>query len=354
VTTASWTALPDGAVQFVPELPPPDPPAVVVADELTKIYSGGVTAVSGVSFTVGAGQVVGVVGPNGAGKSTTLGMLATLLKPTSGSATIQAVPLWDVDRVRPLIGVALQQAGLDPLMTVREHFRVQAALYAVPRAAGEERAASLVERFDLSAYVDRLVGRLSGGTQRRVALALALLGEPPVLIFDEPTAGLDPRSRRALWELVRGLRDEGRAVLLSTQYLEEADLLCDRVHLIDEGRVVLSGTPAELKRRVGGATLRVRIEGDARAALEALSDVDAVADGDVLVVALDDEIAVAADVLSALRARGVAMRSMQVAEPTLDDVFLQFTGRKLESEPLSGQGFDLGAAMQRGGGKKWR
>jgi ABC-2 type transport system ATP-binding protein len=327
---------------------------VVVADELTKVYAGGVTAARGVSLTVGAGEVVGVVGPNGAGKSTTLGMLATLLRPTSGNATIGSVPLSDVDRVRPLIGVALQQAGLDPLMTVREHLRVQAALYGVPGRTAVERAGALVERFDLSAYADRLVGRLSGGTQRRVALALALLGEPPVLIFDEPTAGLDPRSRRALWELVRGLRDEGRAVLLSTQYLEEADLLCDRVHLIDDGRVVMSGTPAELKRRVGGATLRVRVEGDARTALEVLAGFGAVADGDVLVVTLDDEIAVAGDVLAALRSRDVAVRSMQVAEPTLDDVFLQFTGRKLESEPLSGAGFDLGAAMQRGGGKKWR
>ncbi|HKP88639.1 MAG TPA: ABC transporter ATP-binding protein [Thermoleophilaceae bacterium] len=354
MTTASWTALPDGAVTFVPELEPPEPPPVVAADELTKVYASGVTAVRGVSLRVGAGQVVGVVGPNGAGKSTTLGMLATLLRPTKGSATIQGVPVSDVDRVRPLIGVALQQAGLDPLMTVREHFGVQAALYGVRAPAAGERAAALVERFDLASYVDRLVGRLSGGTQRRVALALALLGEPPVLIFDEPTAGLDPRSRRSLWELVRGLRDEGRAVLLSTQYLEEADLLCDLVHLIDDGRVVLSGTPAELKRRVGGATLRVWIEGDPRAALEALPDRGAVVDGDVLVVALEEEIGVAADVLAALRSNGVAMRSMQVAEPTLDDVFLQFTGRKLESEPLSGQRFDLGAAMQRGGGKRWR
>ena len=354
MTTASWTALPDGAVRFVPELPPTEPAPVVVADELTKVYSGGVTAARGVSLTVGAGQVVGVVGPNGAGKSTTLGMLATLLRPTSGSASVQGVPVSDVDRVRPMIGVALQQAGLDPLMTVREHFEVQAALYGVRGAAARDRTAALVERFELGAYADRLVGRLSGGTQRRVALALALLGEPPVLIFDEPTAGLDPRSRRSLWELVRGLRDEGRAVLLSTQYLEEADLLCDRVHLIDEGRVVLSGTPAELKRRVGGATLRVRLEGDPRAALQAVPDLDAVVDGEVLVVALDDETGVAADVLAALRSNGVEMRSMQVAEPTLDDVFLQFTGRKLESEPLSGQGFDLGAAMQRGGGTKWR
>jgi len=359
VAVASWTALQDGAVRFELPPPPPEPPRpVVLATGLTKVYAGGVRAASDVSLSVGAGEVVGVVGPNGAGKSTTLGMIATQLRPTSGTATIRGVSLADVDRVRPLIGVALQQAGLDPLMTVREHFRVQGALYGVARRIADERAAELVERFDLGAYFERLVGQLSGGTQRRVALALALVGRPPVVVFDEPTAGLDPRSRRDLWELVRALRDEGRAVLLSTQYLEEADTLCDKVHLIDDGAIVLSGTPSELKQRVGGATLRVRVGDDPAHALDLLRaelrDLEATVDGDVLVFALGEDVGLAGEVLGAIRSHGLDLRAMNVAEPTLDDVFLQFTGRKLESEPLSGQGFDLGAAMQRGGGKKWR
>ena len=352
---SAWTALPDGAVRFELEPPPPEPPApVVVADRLTKVYPGGVEAAKDVSLRAGAGEVVGVVGPNGAGKSTTLGMIATLLAPTSGTAAIKGVPIADVDRVRPLLGVALQQAGLDPLMTVREHFRVQAALYRVPRPVAEARSAELAERFDLGAYVDRLAGQLSGGTARRLALALALLGEPPVVVFDEPTAGLDPRSRRRLWELVRELSGEGRTVLLSTQYLEEADLLCDRVYLIDGGSIVLSGTPEELKRRVGGATLRLAVGGSVEEAHAALSDMNCSIEGDTLVIALSDDVSVAGAVLARIQERGVDMRSIQVAEPTLDDVFLQFTGRSLEAEPLSGPGFDLGAAMQRGGGKKWR
>jgi ABC-2 type transport system ATP-binding protein len=356
---SAWTALPDGAVRFELAPPPPEPPPpVVVATGLTKVYAGGVRAANHISLSAAAGEVVGVVGPNGAGKSTTLGMLATLLRPTSGSATIHGLPLSDVDGVRPLIGVALQEAGLDPLMSVRDHFVVQGALYRVPRATAEARAAELVERFELGAYFERLVGQLSGGTQRRVALALALLGEPPVVIFDEPTAGLDPRSRRHLWELVRALRDDGRVVLLSTQYLEEADVLCDRVYLIDDGSIVLNGTPEELKRRVGGATLRVRLGGEPEAALgllrRELPDLDATVDGDTLVFALDEGAGLAGEILAAVRSQGIELRTMHVAEPTLDDVFLQFTGKKLEAEPLTGHGFDLGAAMQRGGGKKWQ
>jgi ABC-2 type transport system ATP-binding protein len=330
--------------------------ADVVATRLTKVYRGGVRAASEISLSASAGEVVGVVGPNGAGKSTLLGMLATLLRPTSGTATVCGVPLGDVDRVRPLLGVALQQAGLDPLMTAREHFEIQAALARVPRRAARTRTDALIERFDLGAYADRTVGHYSGGTQRRLALALALLGDPRVIIFDEPTAGLDPRSRRALWELVLSLRGEGRVVILSTQYLEEADILCDRMHLIDHGSVVLEGTPAELKRRVAGATLRVEVSAPPQAALSALRgaipELDGSVDGDTLVFALEDP-AIAGEVLSAIGASGLGLRNLQVAQPTLDDVFLHFTGRTLEAEPLSGGGFDIGTRMQRGGGKRW-
>jgi ABC-2 type transport system ATP-binding protein len=270
---------------------------------------------------------------------------------------VWGTPLEDVDAVRPKLGVALQGAGLDPLMTGAEHFEVQSALYRIPRARARARAAELVERFDLGAYAGRLVGQYSGGIQRRLALALALLGDPPAIIFDEPSVGLDPRSRRNLWDLVRTLAREGRSVLLSTQYLEEADELCDRVYLIDHGRIVLAGPPPELKRTVGGATLRVEVAGEPRALLAALdgrAPPDATVDGQTVVFALDGDVEVAGLVLAAAREHGVALRRLQVAEPTLDDVFLHHTGRALEAEPLSGAGFDLGARMQRGGGKKWR
>ena len=324
----------------------------VIADGLTKVYGNGQRAADSISLCASGGEVVGVVGPNGAGKSTTLNMLATLLKPTSGTGSVWGIPLEDVDRVRPKIGVALQGAGLDPLMTGAEHFEVQAALYRLGRE-WRERAAALTERFELGSYSKRLVGQYSGGIQRRLALALALLADPPVIIFDEPSVGLDPRSRRNLWDLVRSLRNEGRAVLLSTQYLEEADALCDRVYLIDHGRIVLSGPPADLKRQVGGAALRVQVEGRPDELLAALGN-GATADGDTIVYALDGDVSVAGRVLVEARERGIALRSLRVSEPTLDDVFLQFTGRAMEPEPLSGEGFDLGTAMQRGGGKKWQ
>ncbi|MEA2474276.1 MAG: daunorubicin/doxorubicin transport system ATP-binding protein [Thermoleophilaceae bacterium] len=324
----------------------------MIADGLTKVYPNGLRAADGISLCASGGEAVGVVGPNGAGKSTTLNMLATLLKPTSGTGSVWGVPLEDVDRVRPKIGVALQGAGLDPLMTGAEHFEVQAALYRLPRE-WRAQAAALVERFELGAYAGRLVGQYSGGIQRRLALALALLPNPPVIIFDEPSVGLDPRSRRNLWELVRSLRNEGRAVLLSTQYLEEADALCDRVYLIDHGRIVLAGAPADLKRGIGGAALRVEVEGRPDELLAAIGN-GASVDGDTIVYALDGDVSVAGRVLVAARERGIALRSLRVSEPTLDDVFLQYTGRAMEPEPLSGDGFDLGARMQRGGGKKWR
>jgi ABC-2 type transport system ATP-binding protein len=324
----------------------------VIADGLTKVYANGLRAADGVSLCASGGEVVGVVGPNGAGKSTTLNMLATLIAPTSGTGSVWGVPLDDVDRVRPLIGVALQGAGLDPLMTGDEHFEVQAALYRLGRD-WRARAARLVERFELGAYGSRLVGQYSGGIQRRLALALALLADPRVIIFDEPSVGLDPRSRRNLWDLVRSLRNEGRAVLLSTQYLEEADALCDRVYLIDHGRIVLAGPPEELKREVGGAALRVEVDGKPDELVAALGE-RATVDGSTIVYAFDGDVSVAGRVLVEARERGIPLRSLRVSEPTLDDVFLHYTGRAMEPEPLSGEGFDLGTRMQRGGGKKWR
>ncbi|HEX8067278.1 MAG TPA: ATP-binding cassette domain-containing protein [Thermoleophilaceae bacterium] len=347
----------DPAAAPAPAVAEPAAPAVV-ASELTKVYRGGVKAADRVSLSAAGGEVVGVVGPNGAGKSTTLNMLATLLRPTSGTATIWGIPLEDADRVRPLLGVALQRAGLDPLMTGAEHFEVQAALYRLASDVAGRRRSELVDRFELGPYLDRTVGQYSGGIQRRLALALALLADPPVVIFDEPSVGLDPRSRRNLWDLIRGLRAEGRAVLLSTQYLEEADALCDRVYLIDHGAIVLAGAPAELKRRAGGATLRVEVGESPEALLDAvraeLPRLEASVDGATVVFGLDGDVSIAGRVLLAAQQRGVAVRSLRVSEPTLDDVFLRFTGRAVEAEPLSGEGFDLGARMQRGGGKRWR
>jgi ABC-2 type transport system ATP-binding protein len=341
----------------VQPLPRPGYPSVV-ADGLSKTYRNGVRAATDVSFEAYAGEVVGLLGPNGAGKSTTLKMCATLVNPTAGTAAVCGHPLHDVHRVRPLLGVALQDAGLDPLMTGREHFEIQGALYRVPPSLARRRANKLLERFGLTAYADSPAGMYSGGTQRRLALALALVHDPPVVIFDEPTVGLDPRSRRDVWALINGFREERRVVVFSTQYLEEADLLCDRVYLVDGGSVVAQGSPAELKRTVGNRRLRVRVTTPPTVALEALRHdlphLDGTVEADHLVFTLEGTTDLAADILRVATARGLGIDEIELGQPSLDDVFMHYTGKVLEPEPLSGPGIDLGTRTLRGGGKRWK
>jgi ABC-2 type transport system ATP-binding protein len=334
-----------------------DEPSVVV-DGLSKTYRNGVQAAKSISFDAYAGEVVGLLGPNGAGKSTTLKMCATLLKATAGAATVCGYRLEEVAQVRPLLGVALQDAGLDPLMTGLEHFEIQAALYRVPPQVARRRTGQLLERFGLSSYANSPAGMYSGGTQRRLSLALALIHDPPVVIFDEPTAGLDPRSRRDVWTLINGFREERRVVVFSTQYLEEADLLCDRVYLVDGGSVVACGTPADLKRTVGDARLRVRVNAPPTDALQAfrqeLPRITGTVEGDHLLFNLEGTTDLALDVLRVARARGLRIDEIELRQPSLDDVFLHYTGRVLEPEPLSGPGIDMGTRTLRGGGKRWK
>ncbi|MDP9074069.1 MAG: ATP-binding cassette domain-containing protein, partial [Actinomycetota bacterium] len=334
-----------------------DPDAMsVVARGLTKVFANGHRAVAGVSLVARPGEVVGVVGPNGAGKSTILRMLATLLQPSAGSARICGHALSETRAVRQRIGVALQDAGLDPLMTAREHFGVQSALYQLPRDEARARADALLTQFGLTTFADKTVGSFSGGTARRLDLALALLHQPPVLLFDEPTVGLDPRSRRDVWTMVREWAGAGRVVIFSTQYLEEADILCDRVYIIDHGAVVVEGTPQSLKAQVvGGAKIRLQL---AMAPEEAIGRLSAhlpatgfsVHDGAVVIAFDSDQQAVAAvsEVVAAAGAAGVGLRSLSMSAPTLEDVFLQFTGSTLEPEPLTGKGMDMTARVNRG------
>jgi ABC-2 type transport system ATP-binding protein len=231
----------------------------IVATDLVKRYPGGVEAVRGVSLRVAAGEIVGLLGPNGAGKSTTLNMLATLVAPTAGEARIFGHPATDRAAVRPLLGVALQATGVDPMMSVRHHFEVQAALQGLRGRRAGERSDRLIEAFALGPVADRRAGALSGGTRRRLSLALALLHGPRAIIFDEPTVGLDPGAKRAVWALLGELRDEGLAILFSTHQMDEADHLCQRIEVIAAGRIVATGTPAELKSRAGAGVLAVRL-----------------------------------------------------------------------------------------------
>jgi ABC-2 type transport system ATP-binding protein len=308
----------------------------IVADDLVREFKGGILAVAGIDLRVEPGEIYGFLGPNGAGKSTTVHMLTTLLPPTSGTASVAG---FDVVRqgpqVRAAIGAALQEAALDPLLTGREHLKLQCALHGLSRADGGRRVRELLERVGLAQAADRKVRTYSGGMKRRLDLALALVHEPRILFLDEPTTGLDVQSRTALWsEVGRLARVEGVTVFLTTQYLEEADFLADRVGIIDHGRIVAEGTPDELKAEIGRPTLEV-VPADA-AEQEALARVlerfgePTQSAPKAVSVRLHGSEATLAEVVRALDAEAVEIAHLQLHAPTLDDVFLAKTGRSLE------------------------
>jgi ABC-2 type transport system ATP-binding protein len=315
--------------------------AAIEAEALERTFAGGVRAVRGVDLEVAEGEIYGFLGPNGAGKTTTVRMLTTLLLPTGGSARVAG---FDVEReapaVRRAIGVALQEAALDPLMTGRELIRLQATLHGIPRQEGRRRADSLLERVGLSGSADRRVGTYSGGMQRRLDLASALVHDPNVLFLDEPTTGLDPVSRKAIWEEVAKLNREGTTVFLTTQYLEEADRLANRVGIIDHGEIVAEGTPGSLKAEVGRPHLElVLADGTAEQAERILASFGKPLpskDGKAL-VELEHGAAQVAQVVRALDDAGIAVESLDLVEPSLDDVFVEKTGYHLEVEETEEQ-----------------
>ena len=305
----------------------------IVAQNLVR-YFGDVKAVDGIDITVKTGEIFGFLGPNGAGKSTAVRMLTTLLRPTSGTATVAG---FDVakhpDEVRRRIGVALQDAAIDPLMTGTELLRLQAVLYGIPQAQMKNRASELLERVGLTAAADRRVGTYSGGMRRRLDLALALIHQPTVLFLDEPTTGLDPMSRMSLWEEVRRLNNEGTTVMLTTQYLEEADQLADRIAIIDAGKIVREGKPQDLKAGVGFPTLLITVPSDqterAKAVLATFGEMRPTAEGS-LGVGLRGGANVVTDVVRKLDEASVRVQHLEINEPSLDDVFAEATGHRLE------------------------
>ncbi len=308
--------------------------STIEARQLERTFPGGVTAVAGVDLEIEDGEIYAFLGPNGAGKTSTVRMLTTLLRPTGGRA---AVAGHDVVReaadVRRAIGVALQEAALDPLMTGHELIRLQATLYGIPRAEGRRRAEELMARVGLESAADRRVGRYSAGMRRRLDLASALVHEPQILFLDEPTPGLDPVSRKAIWEEVKKLNREGTTVFLTTQYLEEADVLADRVGIIDSGKIVAEGTPATLKAQVAKPHLEVVLTNGApdRAAdiLRRFGRPLPEKDGAVL-VELEQGATGVAPVVRALDEAGIAVESLDLVQPSLDDVFVAKTGYHLE------------------------
>ena len=306
----------------------------IVAEGLGRRF-GDIVAVDSIDLRVGAGEVFGFLGPNGAGKSTTVRMLTTLLRPTSGRAWVGGHDVMaEADQVRRSIGVALQEAALDPLMTGRELLHLQSVLHGIPKAEGRARASTLLQTVGLTGAADRRVGGYSGGMKRRLDLALALMHEPDVMFLDEPTTGLDPNSRAALWEEIRDLNASGTTVFLTTQYMEEADQLCARVAIIDGGRIVAEGSPRQLKSEIGDPTLRVALaQGADRNIAESTLTAfgEHVPDADeYLSVRLRGGASRVAEASRALEEAGVSIEGLELHNPTLDDVFHQATGRRLE------------------------
>jgi len=301
---------------------------------LVREYKKGPRAVDGIDITVAPGEIYGFLGPNGAGKSTTVHVLTTLLPPTAGTARVGGYDVVkDGPKVRSMIGVALQEAALDPLLTGRDHLRLQATLQGVRKDRRKVQADELLIRVGLADATDRKVSGYSGGMKRRLDLALALVHMPRILFLDEPTTGLDPQSRTALWEEVARLRrEEGVTVFLTTQYLEEADVLADRVGIIDQGKLVAEGTPAELKAEIGRPSVHAipRNEKDRERIAAFLAPfgerLDTTRD---VAVRLRDGLGLT-DIVRAVDANGVDIVDLELKAPSLDDVFLAKTGRTLE------------------------
>jgi ABC-2 type transport system ATP-binding protein len=321
----------------------------IEAHGLVREFKKGPRAVDGIDLRVDSGEIYGFLGPNGAGKSTTVLMLTTLLPPTAGTARVAGYDIVrEGPKVRKAIGAALQEAALDPLLTGREHLRLQTAMHGIGGEERKRRSDELLERVGLTEAADRKVKAYSGGMKRRLDLALALVHRPRVLFLDEPTTGLDVQSRTALWEEVGRLaRDDGVTVFLTTQYLEEADVLADRVGIIDHGRIVAEGTPEELKAEIGCSTIealpaRPEEGGAVATVLERFGARTSGFSPGTVAVQLTSSDGHLAEIVRSLDAEGLRISHLQIHEPTLDDVFLAKTGRHLE-----GAGETDGAAPAR-------
>jgi ABC-2 type transport system ATP-binding protein len=315
----------------------------IEAEGLCKSY-GDVRALETVDLQVPAGTVLGLLGPNGAGKTTAVRILTTLLPPDGGSARVAGLDVVrEAAQLRSQIGLAGQYAAVDENLTGAENLEMVGRLYHLPKGEPRQRATELLERFELSDAADRLVRTYSGGMRRRLDLAAALVARPPILFLDEPTTGLDPRSRIALWETIEGRVADGTTVLLTTQYLDEADRLADRISVIDRGRVIAEGSSDELKDQLGGERLDVTLEsnGDAEAAIAALEPIaaerPALTDG-VLRMPIRQRKGTIADAVLRLNEAGIGIDDVAMSRPTLDDVFLTLTGHAAESEDGAGAG----------------
>ncbi len=302
---------------------------------------GAVRAVDGVDLAVSKGEIYGFLGPNGAGKTTVIRMLVTLLAPTGGRIMVAGYDVMrEADQVRSHIGVALQDAALDNKQTGRELLRLQGRLYGLSRSETTRRIEELSGLVDIGEAMDRLIGTYSGGMKRRLDLAAALIHYPEVLFLDEPTTGLDPISRTRIWDEVRDINSNlGVTIFLTTQYLEEADALAERIGIIDQGRLAAEGAPGELKRARGADLIVARIDGDAAVAIEALSTIPSVAaietHGNEITISVTNGASLISAVALRLNESALAVQELTLRTPTLDDVFLQVTGSRFQSDGSS-------------------
>ena len=315
--------------------------SAIDADEVTLTYSDGTEAVRGIDLDIPEGEFFGFLGPNGAGKTTAIKTFATLLRPTSGTVTVNGFDVADEPRaVRESIGYMAQDTSVDKELTARENIRFACEAYGVPKAERGDRIDGLLDLVDLAEAADKEAEGFSGGMKKRLDAAMALVHQPPLVFLDEPTTGLDPKARNRLWEYFRRINGEGTTIFLTTQYLEEADQLCERIAVILDGEIVATGSPTELKRKVGGEILDIDIDGD-EAARERAADVTVDSDlfeDEASVETTEDGISVTSrrareagtDLLVALRDEGLTVTGFNIRAPTLDDVFLAITGESVE------------------------
>jgi ABC-2 type transport system ATP-binding protein len=310
----------------------------ITASDLVKTYpKGKVKALDGLSLEVAEGTVLGVLGPNGAGKTTCVRVLSTLLKPDSGSATVAGVDvIKNPDQVRKLIGLSGQYAAVDETLTGWDNLVMFGRLYHLSNSAAKQRATELLEQFNLTESAKRAITTYSGGMRRRLDLAAALIVRPKVLFLDEPTTGLDPRGRLDMWDVIKDLVAGGATLLLTTQYLEEADQLADRIAVIDHGKVIANGTADELKAQVGGEKLELTVAPTslmaAKAALELITKHEATVDEKFnrISIAVSGGSSALTEVVRALDSRSIGILDLALKRPSLDDVFLALTGHVAE------------------------
>jgi len=308
----------------------------IEAADLVKVFGHAVRALDGLNLEVEAGTVLGLLGPNGAGKTTAVRVFTTVLRPDSGRARVLGLDVaTDAEAVRANIGLAGQNAAVDERLTARENLRLIGQLSQVGRREAVRRGEQLIARFQLEEVANRPAKTYSGGQRRRLDVAASLVARPPVLFLDEPTTGLDPQSRSDLWQTIEELVSEGTTVLLTTQYLEEADRLAQQVAVVDHGKVIAEGTPAQLKARMGATVLDLEMADEAEAqkasdVLSRLTEQPPVVQGRAVEVNVDDGARFVSRALTALEQAALVPAHLSLREPSLDDVFLALTGRRAE------------------------